>query len=239
MLRGIGAYVRRHHIALLALFFALGGSAFAAGNVLIPRNSVGTAQLKNGAVIKSKISSRTLAQLKGNRGAQGAPGPAGPQGPQGAQGPQGIQGVQGIQGPAGPLVTTLPAGATLRGMYSWAGVTAAAGYHPVVPLNYAFPLSASPAINIIAVGGASTAACPGTAANPQAAAGNLCIYQSRNDGNLTIQALNEVQGGKYGADLYFPIAAGANYEFLGTWAVTAPAGAAPTSAGAKTQQSNS
>ena len=89
MLGSITAYVRRHHIALLALFFALGGSAFAAGNALIPRNSVGTAQLKNGAVIKSKISSKTLRQLKGNRGAQGAPGAAGPQGPQGPQGPAG------------------------------------------------------------------------------------------------------------------------------------------------------
>src|SRR6476659_6141845 len=78
MLRGIAAYVRRHHIALLALFFALGGTAFAAGNALLPKNSVGTAQLKNGAVVKTKIAKKTLAQLKGNKGAQGAPGPAGP-----------------------------------------------------------------------------------------------------------------------------------------------------------------
>lgn len=93
MLRGISAYVRRHHIALLALFFALGGTAFAAGNALLPKNSVGTAQLKNGAVVKTKIAKKTLAQLKGNKGAQGAPGAAGPQGPAGPQ---------GIQGPVGP-----------------------------------------------------------------------------------------------------------------------------------------
>jgi hypothetical protein len=86
MLHGVAAYVRRHHIALLALFFALGGTAFAAGNALLPKNSVGTAQLKNGAVIKSKISGKTLKQLKGARGVQGVPGPAGPQGPQGPAG---------------------------------------------------------------------------------------------------------------------------------------------------------
>jgi len=89
MLRKITAYVGRHHIALLALFFALGGTAFAAGNALLPKNSVGTAQLKKGAVTKQKIASKTLAQLKGNKGAQGAPGAAGPQGPQGVQGPPG------------------------------------------------------------------------------------------------------------------------------------------------------
>ena len=109
MLRGIAAYVRRHHIALLALFFALGGTAFAAGNALLPTNSVGpaqikagavgTAEIKAGAVTKGKIAKRTLAQLRGNKGAKGAPGAAGPQGP---AGPQGAKGDQGIQGPRGP-----------------------------------------------------------------------------------------------------------------------------------------
>src|SRR4051794_39068831 len=96
MLRRITAYVGRHHIALLALFFALGGTAFAAGNALLPKNSVGTAQLKKGAGTKQKIASKTLAQLKGNKGAQGAPGAAGPQGP---AGPQGAQGPAGAPNP--------------------------------------------------------------------------------------------------------------------------------------------
>jgi hypothetical protein len=100
ILRGIAAYVRRHHIALLALFFALGGTAFAAGNALLPKNSVGTAQIKAGAVTKQKIARRTLAQLKGNKGAPGAPGAAGAQGPQGPQGAQGAQGPPGAAGTA-------------------------------------------------------------------------------------------------------------------------------------------
>ena len=37
-------YIRRHHIALLALFVALGGTSYAA--VSLPKESVGTAQLK-------------------------------------------------------------------------------------------------------------------------------------------------------------------------------------------------
>ena len=110
---------------------------------------------------------------------------------------------------------TLPGGATLRGVYGWADRTAAAGYSPVVPLSYQFPLPSSPTINVIAVGGASTPACPGTSANPQAAPGNLCVYQSRNDGDLTFEVLNEVEGGRFGAVLYFPISASTDYEYPG------------------------
>jgi hypothetical protein len=110
-------------------------------------------------------------------------------------------------------------------MYGWADQIGP-GYKPVVPLSYQFPLAASPAINVRPIGATPTAACPGTVANPQAAPGNLCVYQQRNDGNLVFSVLNEVQGGRFGAVLYFPAAAGANYEYEGTWAVTAPLGGA-------------
>lgn len=45
-------------IATVALFIALGGSAYAATQ--LPRNSVGTAQLKNGAVTGRKVAKNTL-----------------------------------------------------------------------------------------------------------------------------------------------------------------------------------
>jgi hypothetical protein len=48
------------------------------------------------------------------------------------------------------------------------------------------------------------------------------VYQTRNDGNQTFQVLNEVEGGRFGAVLYFPISASTDYEYEGTWAVTAP-----------------
>ena len=69
--------------ALLALFVALGGSAYAAG--VLPLNSVGTAQLKAGSVTSGKVKDRTLKavdlarnQLKA--GPKGDTGPAGPAG---------------------------------------------------------------------------------------------------------------------------------------------------------------
>src|ERR1700712_4287675 len=71
-------------IATLALFLALGGAAYAATQ--LPRNSVGTAQLKKGAVTAVKIARQTRQQLIGSRG------PTGPQGPTGAPGQTGAQG---------------------------------------------------------------------------------------------------------------------------------------------------
>jgi hypothetical protein len=59
-------------ISLVALFVALGGTTYAATS--LPKNSVGTAQLKKGAVTKKKINKKTIASLKGARGLQGTNG---------------------------------------------------------------------------------------------------------------------------------------------------------------------
>lgn len=54
MLSRFAHYVGRHHIALLALFIALGGTSYA--TVLnVPKNSVDTPQLKRNAVKAAKI----------------------------------------------------------------------------------------------------------------------------------------------------------------------------------------
>ncbi len=54
MSRKFGRFLRHNTIALIALFFALAGTTFAAANAL-PRNSVGTKQLKKNAVTSVKI----------------------------------------------------------------------------------------------------------------------------------------------------------------------------------------
>jgi hypothetical protein len=116
-------YIRRHHIALLALFVALGGTSYAA--VSLPKNSVGTGQLKADAVRSGKINKGAVTRAKIRNGAvnsrkvkngslraadfasgqlpkgdTGAAGPAGPAGPQGPAGPAGLSG-----GPAGGSLT--------------------------------------------------------------------------------------------------------------------------------------
>lgn len=74
--------------ASLALFVALGGSSYAA--ITLPRNSVGSNQIRTGAVRSSElhngsitltdISRRARASLRGATGPAGAPGIAGPAG---------------------------------------------------------------------------------------------------------------------------------------------------------------
>jgi Collagen triple helix repeat (20 copies) len=101
-------------VACIGLAIALSGASYAA--VVLPRNSVGTPQLKTNAVVSAKVKDRSLkagdfalgqlpAGPQGPMGATGATGAAGPTGPQcatGAQGPQGATGPQGPQGPEGP-----------------------------------------------------------------------------------------------------------------------------------------
>jgi len=124
-------YVRRHHVGLLALVFALGGTSYAA--VRLPSHSVGTVQLRNGAVIQTKLSANAVSSPQVNPLAAGprlqarsaAAGVRGPNGDLGSAGPQGASGPQGRVGPSGPkddsFDTRLPSGKTLRGAYGLAG----------------------------------------------------------------------------------------------------------------------
>jgi hypothetical protein len=89
-------------VASLALFLALGGAAFAATQ--LPRNSVGTGQLKPEAVTSGKIAKKTRNQL------MGAQGPAGPQGKTGAKGSKGSTGARGATGVKGDTGARGPAG---------------------------------------------------------------------------------------------------------------------------------
>ena len=111
MLGKTASYANRHHLAMLALFFALGGTSFAAGNALLPGNSVGTKQVINGSLQTNDLSKTARSALKGNRGLRGL---AGAQGAQGATGATGAQGVQGVPGQsATKLFVALDADGTL------------------------------------------------------------------------------------------------------------------------------
>ncbi len=79
-------HLRRNLVAYLALFIALGGSAYAA--TALPKGSVGAKQLRNGAVTPSKLSPQTKALFAAGSGARGggATGATGPAGPPGASG---------------------------------------------------------------------------------------------------------------------------------------------------------
>jgi hypothetical protein len=53
MLAKLTSYLRSHHVALLALFLALGGTSYAAAT--LPADSVGTKQIKDGQVQKADL----------------------------------------------------------------------------------------------------------------------------------------------------------------------------------------
>ena len=96
-------------VATVALLVALGGAGYAV--VSLPRNSVGTPQLKNSAVNSAKVRDRSLLarDFKAGQLPRGGAGPAGPAGPVGATGPTGPA---GAQGPAGEQGATGATGAT-------------------------------------------------------------------------------------------------------------------------------
>jgi Collagen triple helix repeat (20 copies) len=104
---------RRHStaVAYLALFAALGGSAYAAVTVTgknIKDGTVTGRDVKNRSLGTNKLSATAVSSLTGQRGPAGPrgetgePGPAGPTGPAGPKGETGPAGPQGAQGPAGP-----------------------------------------------------------------------------------------------------------------------------------------
>jgi hypothetical protein len=62
-------------MATIAVFIALGGASYAA--LKLPKNSVGTKQLKKGAVSLNKIKRAARTELKGQKGDQGPQGAPG------------------------------------------------------------------------------------------------------------------------------------------------------------------
>jgi|GEM_PF-3623813 len=82
-------------VTILAFAVLGGGSAFAAREALLPKNSVGSKQLKPRSVTPAKLSKGAQLALKGAQGAQGAQGVPGAPGARGAEGPMGPTGAPG------------------------------------------------------------------------------------------------------------------------------------------------
>ena len=102
-------------VACTALLFALAGTSVAAYQQVVPRNSVGTLQLKNNAVTAAKVKNGSLvrADFRSGQvpaGPRGLPGPQGPAGPAGAAGPAGPAGAAGAAGTAKAYARVLAGG---------------------------------------------------------------------------------------------------------------------------------
>jgi hypothetical protein len=162
MVRGIAAYARRHHLALLALFFALAGTSYAATSTLLPKNSVGTKQVIDHSLLKADFKAGQLPRGRvgpeGPPGLQGAQGAAGAPGTQGAQGAAGAQGPPGIQGPPGPV----SAYETLHPALPLTDITATSANSPTVVTQVDVPAGSyavSMGVVVTATGGDGSVTC--------------------------------------------------------------------------------
>jgi hypothetical protein len=132
-----------------------------------------------------------------------------------------------VEGYYSRLPNTLASGKTQTGVWGvWFNATAASqfGY---APFSFPLPLTNTPAApNANFITGAPTTNCPGTVANPQAAAGQLCAYASLCS-NATLQCFAGnggfcSTGATRGAQLSLESAAAGAVNCFGSWAVTAP-----------------
>jgi hypothetical protein len=168
-------------VATLALFLVLAGGSALAATQLLPKNSVGAKQLKKGAVTTTKIAKSTRQALVGSTGARGPAGPSGPEGP---------------VGPAGPAGGFLPAGTTVRGSVATGQLDGEKFQNHAIRASVSFGgylLPERPTVNIIGPGRPASAACPGSAGDPQAQPGKrLGQSRSRSLGNVGSQRLKRI-----------------------------------------------
>jgi hypothetical protein len=208
-------------ISLIALFVALGGTSYAA--YTLPANSVGTKQLKNAAVTGPKIKNGSVTASKIN-----AAGLTVPSADHATSADSATS--------AGTALSpgTLPSGKTEIGTYA-IDFTDSSGSTPgSVAITFPFPLASAPSVggsgspDFIASGGQPTVDCPGSAANPQAASGHLCVYELYSSKVLARCVAKTTDDyvcdatSKWGAVVNVQSTTAGRVTSVGTWAVTAP-----------------
>ena len=230
-------------VALLALFTAMGGTAYAA--VVITGTNVkdGTLRsadiadglygvqsrdVKNASLGAIDLSAAARTSLKGN---------AGPTGPAGSTGTSGANGMNGGTGPAGARGLSawdvIPSGTTVTGSFTQDLQTPAAGATGDFEVGLTLPGSAPVALAATAVNFASDGSaastdddplCTGTYAAPTAPAGKVCIYLGVTDpGTFSAAGSNGVGLPRQGFSIYWSDnGLTANTYMYAVWAYTAP-----------------
>jgi hypothetical protein len=173
-------------IAVVALIAAMTGGAYAAGGGLSGK------QKKEVEKISKKFAGKQgpagpagpagQAGPAGGKGQDGQRGPEGPPGPPGAPGPEGPEGPEGLTG----FTSTLPSGKTLKGHWSF-GSTAEAvdSQFAFASISYGIPVGGeAPTMVYVKTAGEEAENCPGSAAEPAAKAGFLCVYRKTGGGTF-------------------------------------------------------
>lgn len=218
-------------IATIALFVALGGAAVAAG---VPKNSVGTKQLKRGAVKAGDLRRGSVTSGKIRAGAVTAgklgpdavlPGNIGNGTISTGKLSDGAVTLAKLGGDVAPLVGALRSGQTLRGVFGLGATTDVAGETVRDAESFQFPLRSTPAVSMLEPGQTSDS-CRGlgggTSQTPHAAPGQLCVYMTKRVNLNATEPLKVENATRLGFGLVAkagPLSE--EYYAYGQWAVTA------------------
>lgn len=212
----------------IAVFLVLGGAAaFAA--VQLPKNSVGTKQLKKKAVSTVKIKDNAVTGQKANEATFGqVPSAASAANATNAShadsATNATHAADATKAAGASAPETLASGKTLRGHYHLELNTGSGGgTNPDMGQGYSFifPLTETPAGHFINDGETPPAECPGSVTEPQAAPGHLCVYEGPNNSTSNVSIGSESD--QYGFGLLMFITGGGTFGWsIGSWAVTAP-----------------
>jgi hypothetical protein len=206
-------------IACIALAISLGGTSYAA--VKLAPGSVGTRQLKRGAVTSLKVKDRSLMARDFKAG----------QLPRGLRGLKGNKGDAGAPGAAGrSALTPLQSGETVRGTIGARENNLAAADE--IGVTATFPIPATIALDDVHVtvdgNDEAAAECAGTAASPTAAPGFVCVYPWF-QGNVEAASPDGVIWGddaaaaeKWGFQVSLKAEADGSTAWFANWAYTAP-----------------
>ena len=206
-------------IAVVALFVALGGTGYAAFS--LPKNSVGSKQLKNNAVTTSKIKNGAVTAGKINTSGLTVPNASHANSANNA-----INSTNATNATTAATANgqgTLASGRTEIGIIGGVFQNGPTVASPMA-IAVTFPLLAPVALSGSNIEVAPTASCTGSTANPTAAAGFVCIYPDVIVGAAGISGDTGVNGDKkLGFELDW-VATSANQQssVRAEWAYTAP-----------------
>jgi hypothetical protein len=164
----------------------------------------------------------------GPEGKEGASGATGAAGPEGKEGKEGNEGKEGKEGKEGSISGPLPSGKSETGLWSAAGAQQG---EIVAPVSFPVRLQGgitNESAHYIGVGEETPTGCTGTADDPGAQPGNLCVFASQEERTgvepATITDLHGSSGSSStGAFVQYTITSGnGRVNARGSWAVTAP-----------------
>lgn len=207
-------------LASAALLTTVGASSYAAGTLITGK------QIKNGSITIKDLNKKTVTQLRGATGAAGTAGAAGAAGANGINGAQGAQGTAGVRGAS--AFEPIPSGTSVRGGWYLDADADVAGqdFGAAVPLTGSAAANLQFSVNVFFAPSTATEnqfespSCSGTAADPTAPAGLVCIYVT-NSTNAVVKPF-ALQNTRNAFGIYVDAVAVGDVYAQGTWAYTAP-----------------